>query len=152
MKQAIQFLLGENPDPANNQNLEMKLSIDSTSAQAFCTRLGPRRAKHLATRLLWTQQAVRRKWFSMARIATKENPADLNTKALSRERCEFLMKRIGMVSDTFVGEEDVIPKKKQIARMIANLLLTGNLQGCTRMDTTTLRSPTMWNSTWQWRR
>jgi hypothetical protein len=48
---------------------------------------------------------MRRQWFEVFRISTKENPADLNTKALSRERREFLMKRIGLVSEVFGGDE-----------------------------------------------
>ena len=62
-----------------------QLRLDLTSDQAFFTRLGSGKAKHLSTRLLWTQQAMRRQWFEVFRISTKENPADLNTKALSRE-------------------------------------------------------------------
>ena len=77
----------------------MSLRLDFTSAQAFFARLGPGKTKHLATRLLWTQQAMRKQWFAVDRISTKDNPADLNTKALSRERREFLMKRIGLVSE-----------------------------------------------------
>ena len=61
MKQVIQFLLGSSPAPADNQEVEMKLNIDATSAQAFFQRLGPGRAKHLSTRLLWTQHSVRKK-------------------------------------------------------------------------------------------
>ena len=79
----------------------MQLRLDLTSDQAFFTRLGPGKAKHLSTRLLWTQQAMRRQWFEVFRISTKENPADLNTKALSRERREFLMKRIDLVGEVF---------------------------------------------------
>ena len=85
VKQVLQFLIGDQGGLENNKNVKMKLRLDSTSAQAFFTRLGPGKAKHLATRLLWTQQAMRRQWFSIDRISTKENPADLNTKALSRE-------------------------------------------------------------------
>ena len=43
-------------------------------------------AKTFVNTLLWTQQAMRRQWFEAFRISTKENPADLNPKALSRER------------------------------------------------------------------
>ena len=55
---------------------------DSTSAQGLFTRLVPGRAKHVSTRLLWTQEAMRYFWFVVDRISTKENPADLNTKPL----------------------------------------------------------------------
>ena len=58
------------------------LRLDSTSAQGLFTRLVPGRAKHVSTRLLWTQEAMRYFWFVVDRISTKENPADLNTKPL----------------------------------------------------------------------
>ena len=113
--------------------VEMRLRLDSTSAQAFFTRLGPGRAKHLSTRLLWTQQAMRRQWFAVDRISTKENPADLNTKALSRERRAFLMKRIGLVCEQFgEEEEEVVPyqgKKRQLVKMLLNMIMATNLTG-----------------------
>lgn len=78
-------VLGDNPDPASNQDAEMKLNIRSTGAQACFAPSGPGRAEPLATRL---------------RTATK--------KALSRERRDFLMKKIGAVTE----EYEIIPKKK----------------------------------------
>lgn len=51
--------------------------------------------------MLWTQETMRKQWFYIDRISTKENPADLSTKVLSKERREFLMKRIGLQSGTF---------------------------------------------------
>lgn len=44
---------------------------------------------------------MKKQWFYIDRISTKENPADLSTKVLSKERREFLMKRIGIQSGTF---------------------------------------------------
>ena len=99
--QFLLFLLGDAGGLGNNQQVQMRLRLDSTSAQSFFDRLGPGRAKHLSTRLLWNQQAMRRKMFLVERVSTKENPADLNTKPLSRERREYLMKKIGLVSETF---------------------------------------------------
>ena len=64
----------------------MKLYLDSTSAQAIIIRLGPGRSKHISTRLLWSQQALRQTWFKVGRISTERNVADLNTKALALRR------------------------------------------------------------------
>ena len=95
-------------------------------AQAFFSRLGPGKAKHLSTRLLWTQQAMRKQWFWIDRIATKENPADLNTKALSKERREFLMKRFGLRSETFGedGDETLHGKKRQLVKLLVNMVMS----------------------------
>jgi hypothetical protein len=53
------------------------------------------------------------------RISTKENPADLNRKALSKERREFWMKRIGLKSQNFEENDDVVynGKKKQLVKL-----------------------------------
>ena len=72
LKQSLQFLLGCRQDPGDETTVEMKLFLDSTSAQAFLQRIGPGRAKHLCTRILWGQEAMRRGWYRIGRIA---NPA-----------------------------------------------------------------------------
>ena len=128
----LQFLIGDKGGLGSQEHVMMRLRLDSTSAQAFFSRLGPGRAKHLSTRLLWTQQAMRKRWFYIDRIATKENPADLNTKALAKERREFLMRRVGLQSETFAadGEEVQHGRKKQLVKALVNLLMASNLQGC----------------------
>ena len=134
VKQFLQFLLGDERGLENNNQVQMRLWLDSTSAQAFFNRLGPGRAKHLSTRILWSQQAMRKKWFVVERVSTKENPADLNTKPLSRERREFLLKKIGMVSESFNDDENGNgrnnTKMKAVVRAITAMLMTTSLQGC----------------------
>ena len=133
VKQVLQFLVGDNGGFGNQENVMMRLRLDSTSAQAFFSRLGPGKAKHLSTRLLWTQQAMQKQWFYIDRISTKENPADLNTKALSKERREYLMKRIGLQSSNFEMEENAPyqGKKKQLVKLLVNMIMSSNhLQGC----------------------
>ena len=155
IKQALQFLVDDKGGLSNQNKVMMRLRLDSTSAQAFFSRLGPGKAKHLATRLLKTQQALRRNWFCVDRIATKENPADLNTKALSKERRTFLMRRIGLECDVFEDEGEFLPgqsRKKQLVKLLVNMVLASNLQGCS----TTLKSATSsladaWRTTsWAW--
>ena len=156
IKQVLQFLVDDKGGLSNQNNkVMMRLRLDSTSAQAFFSRLGPGKAKHLATRLLWTQQTLRRNWFCVERIATRENPADLNTKALSKERRTFLMRRIGLERDVFEDEGEFLPgqsRKKQLVKLLVNMVLASNLQGCS----TTLKSATSsladaWSTTsWAW--
>ena len=47
VKQFLQFLLGGEGGLENNQQVQMRLWLDSASAQTFFNRLGPGRAKHL---------------------------------------------------------------------------------------------------------
>eukprot|EP00435_Cladocopium_sp_Y103_P043647 s2238_g12.t1 len=156
LKQLLQVLLGDKGGLSNNAQIQMRLRLDSTSAQSFFNRLGPGRAKHLSTRLLWSQQAMRRKWFLVERVATRENPADLNTKPLSRERREFLMQRIGLCSSTFAEEETKNVKVKQIVRMVTAMLMSTNLQGCDGPMSWTSSmmdgwlNPTTWTPTAWW--
>ena len=100
-RRCLQFLLNCKQDLGCNDEVEMKLYMDSTSAQAFFQRLGPGRAEHLSRRILWGQSAMRKPWFKVARISAQNNPADLNTKSLSRERREFLEQLIGLRINTF---------------------------------------------------
>ena len=127
VKQPLQFLLGCKPQLGGDSNIEMKLFLDSTSAQAFFQRLGPGRAKHLCTRILWGQEAMRRGWFKIGRIATRDNPADLNTKALSKERREYLCKMIGLSSASFGGD---FHQHVNIRRIVQLMVTAGLLKGC----------------------
>ena len=112
-----QFLLNCKQDLGCNEEVEMKLYMDSTSAQAFFQRLGPGKAKHLSTRILWGQSAMRKQWFKVARISTQNNPADLNTKSLSRERRESLEQLIGLHSNTF--KEQTMPSARRVIHLLA---------------------------------
>jgi len=155
VKQFLQFLLGDEGGLSNNQQVQMRLRLDSTSAQSFFSRLGPGRAKHLSTRLLWSQQAMRLKWFLVERISTKENPADLNTKLLSRERREYLMRKMGLVSDSFEkeGSQMTNGKVKQMVRLITSMIMAGSLQGCevtSSLESPSWMNPTTWTTTAWW--
>ena len=151
LKQMIQFLLGDDGGLSNNAKVKMRLWLESTSAQSFFNRLGPGRAKHLSTRILWSQQAMRKRWFTVERISTKENPADLNTKPLSKERREYLMKKIGLCSETFENKpENEGVKVKQIVGLVTAFLAAGNLQGCDGDPTNWRRSMAIWVNPLTW--
>ena len=51
LKQVLQFLVGDNGGLSNAEKVAMRLRLDSTSAQAFFTRLGPGRAKHFVNQI-----------------------------------------------------------------------------------------------------
>ena len=98
---------------------------------------------------------MRLKWFLVERISTKENPADLNTKPLSRERREYLMRKIGLVSDSFETEGGHMSNGnvKQMVRLITSMLMAGSLQGCEVTSSLAFSSwmdPTTWTITAWW--
>ena len=47
VKQVLQFLVGDTGGLGNQEKIMMRLRLDSTSAQAFFSRLGSGKAKHL---------------------------------------------------------------------------------------------------------
>ena len=134
LKQLVRFCLRlEESKFENDDEVEMKLYLDSTSAQAMISRLGPGRSKHISTRLLWSQQALRKLWFKVGRISTEKNVADLNTKTFSLKRRQTLLRRCGCRGDGIPeGDDEEIQlggQQKQLVRAVA-ALLTVHLQGC----------------------
>ena len=139
IKQTLQFLLRCSQCMANNSTVEMKLFLDSTSAQAFFQRLGPGRAKHLATRIYKNalDTGVHEKRVVQAgKISTKWNPADLNTKPLSRERRELLSRMIGLWSDSYGEQVVTTPSVRRILKL---LLMTSMLKGVNSQTTMLMR-------------
>ena len=134
LKQLVRFCLRiEESEFENDDEVEMKLYLDSTSAQAMISRLGPGRSKHISTRLLWSQQALRKLWFKVGRISTEKNVADLNTKTLSLKRRQILLRRCGCRGDGIPeGDDEEMQlggQQKQLVRAVAALLAV-HLQGC----------------------
>ena len=134
LKQLVRFCLRiEESKFENDDEVEMKLYLDSTSAQAMISRLGPGRSKHISTRLLWSQQALRKLWFKVGRISTEKNVADLNTKTLSLKRRQTLLRRCGCRGDGIPeGDDEEMQlggQQRQLVRAVPALLAV-HLQGC----------------------
>jgi len=68
---------------------------DSTAAIAFASRQGLGRQKHVMTRYLWVQHAVKSKRISLRKVDTKENVADALTKPLSNRVIQKHLKGMG---------------------------------------------------------
>ena len=68
---------------------------DSTAAIAFASRQGLGRQKHVMTRYLWVQQAVKSKRITLKKVDTKENVADALTKPLSARVIQKHLKTMG---------------------------------------------------------
>ena len=70
----------------------LRVWTDSIAAIGICTRQGLGKLRHLDTRTLWTQQAVRTNKVDLKKVLGEENPADLLTKhSISRHRLESLV-------------------------------------------------------------
>ena len=128
MKHLLQFMVRCVVQASSNKEVSAKLYMDSTSGQQFFQRLGPGRAKHLSVRLLWSQSALRKGWFQIGRISTKWNPADLNTKVLTKERRHFLCQLFGFVSEALDITGDAVPVSKHLVARVAKVLMAMSLR------------------------
>ena len=109
---------------------EVRLYIDSSSSRQLISRKGLGKARHLDVNLLWIQKM---KNVIVKPINGTENPADLGTKALSRDKIRKYMKALGYKGE-FVEEEESRPGKTgqtksisvgMIAKIVAVLMSEG---------------------------
>merc|ERR1712073_110295 len=66
--------------------LPIELHSDATAAIGMCKREGLGRVRHLSTADLSVQQLIRHGRVKLSKCGTVDNPADLFTKGLSRNR------------------------------------------------------------------
>ena len=96
--------------------LALRVHSDSSSAKAFAKRLGLGRQRHVQTRFLWLQERVRRRHLSVLHIEGKKNPADLFTKALTRNEIIMHSERLG---GKFYDTDDGAEASMQSLRVIS---------------------------------
>ena len=80
LNQLIQFLMN------NEAAVRQRLFVDGSSANFVVRRSGVGRLKRVSIKHMFLQQLLRQKAFSIHKVPTRINPADLNTKKLSFER------------------------------------------------------------------
>jgi hypothetical protein len=74
-------------------DVPVRLWTDSSAAIGICSRQGLGKLRHLDTKTLWIQQAVRNKTIQLRKVPGVANPADLFTKhSLSKERVLDLLR------------------------------------------------------------
>ena len=74
---------------------KVRLLMDATAAIGMLERRGLGTAKHIDTRWMWIQGAIRRGDIELLKVHTKSNPADLMTKFLTAEETTKHMKSMG---------------------------------------------------------
>ena len=94
---------------------EVRLYLDSSSSRQLISRKGLGKARHMDVSLLWIQKL---KGVLVKAIKGTENPADLGTKALSRDKIAKYLRILGYRGD-FVVEQDEGPPVK--ARQVKTL-------------------------------
>ena len=130
--QLIQFLMSD------ETAVKQRLFVDSTSAKFVVQRSGVGRLKHVSIKHMFLQQLLRQKVFSIHKVPTRINPADLNTKKLSLDRRNLLSSLCGLfphVSPERERDEVLFSRRvhRQVtARIVQALqgLSVTLLQGC----------------------
>ena len=80
-----------------DSDVKMTIRTDSDTARGMIHRVGCGRVRHLQTRCLRHQQALREGQFNVVRCGTKENPSDLGTKVLEREAMASCMSKLAII-------------------------------------------------------
>ena len=110
---------------------EVRLYIDSSSSRQLISRKGLGKARHLDVSLLWIQKM---KNVLVKAIKGVDNPADLGTKALSRDKIRKYLKALGYKGDFLDDEEQQVRRTKNgmktisvsmIAKIVALLMSEG---------------------------
>ena len=115
---------------------EVRLYIDSSSSRQLTSRKGLEKARHLDVSLLWIQRL--KQVLAKARKGT-DNPADLGTKALSRDKIKKCLRKLGYGGDFVDEQESQVRRTKgrssaisvsMIAKIVAMLMSEGiNVEG-----------------------
>ena len=132
LHQLAQFLMG------SELEVRQRLFLDSSSAKFVVQRSGVGKLKHVEIKHMFLQQLLRRGIFTIHKIPTRVNPADLNTKKLSVERRKLLGTLCGLypICAQDKREEEVLITRR-VQRNMANRLVQALqvvsmslLQGC----------------------
>ena len=75
---------------------KMVIHMDSSSARAVLSKKGLGRTRHIQAGLLWVQRLPLETGLLIKAIAGKEKPADVGTKALSRNQVVKCLEKIGV--------------------------------------------------------
>ena len=78
-----------------------KVSVytDSSAARGFSYRRGLGKLKHIELKYLWIQDLIKSKDIEVNKIKGIENPADLFTKILARNKLQPLLEAIGFYTN-----------------------------------------------------
>ena len=100
--------------------LPSRLWTDSSAAIGVTSRQGVGKIRHLDTRTLWVQQAVRTGRIEIRKVKGTENPADLFTKHLPSE--EKLKQLVGLFGCRFEGGRAACAPKMRRDRLTQETL------------------------------
>ena len=80
--------------------VEVVVQIDATAAEGILQRRGLGKLRHLDVQELWSQEALKQGAFSVEKVKTGDNTADIGTKPLNREDIEQNLHGMGFSAVT----------------------------------------------------
>jgi len=75
----------------------LTVESDAGACLAVVRRLGAGRMRHIDVRQLWLQSEVQAKRVMVRKISTEQNPADVLTKAVTPQKLQQMLPRIGLI-------------------------------------------------------
>ena len=100
-----------------NLDIPLELHSDATAAIGMCKREGLGRVRHLSTSDLWIQQLVRHNRIRLYKCPSADNPADICTKGLGRDRIIALMQI--MYYQLQGGRSPIAPIRDQVTPLFS---------------------------------
>ena len=97
---------------------EVRLWTDSAAAKAIASRSGLGRTRHVETKFLWIQAAVKEGRLNLVKVHGKSNPADWLTKPGSAGSRALEMEEWGLELQKRREEEQSPPKRRSWADLL----------------------------------
>jgi hypothetical protein len=100
----IKHVLQEVVDAQSSSAIvDMNINTDSDAARGMLHRQGCGRVRHLQTRYLWHQKALKDGDFTVHYVKTSDNPVDCGTKAVDEDIITRCMARLNLVTRAVAG-------------------------------------------------
>ena len=95
-------------DMVVDDKLDICLYADSSAAIGICKRTDIGKVRHLATGQLWIQEKIRHEEITLYKLLGTDNPADLLTKHVSRDRVDRYIQTMNTAREA--GRADSAPQ------------------------------------------
>ena len=88
--------------------MDLEVLTDASAAKGIASRRGLGKTRHVAVHYLWVQEKVRRGDLVISKVWGGDNPADLLTKYLTRDRMDRCMLIFGL--EYMAGRSAIAPE------------------------------------------
>ena len=88
--------------------MDLEILTDASAAKGIASRRGLGKTRHVAVHYLWVQEKVRRGDLVVSKVWGGDNPADLLTKYLTRDKIDRCMLTFGL--EYMAGRSAIAPE------------------------------------------